>query len=204
VEQSSAAQPRISLIELYWVFTYIGLMSFGGGLIPWIQREVVFKRRWLENEDFFPGVALSQVLPGVNSTNLAVFIGNKTRGLPGALVSLAGILSAPFLVMIVAVSFYHLIAGVRPVQIAMAGIAAAAIGMIMRTGFMAVQASWTTYISIGIFIVTFIAIGILRLPLIWTVAIITPISIAASWPRGDDGPPDGMAKPSGEEGKPGV
>jgi len=197
--RAPAAQ-RVSLFELYWVFTYIGLMSFGGGLIPWIQREVVTKRQWMELDDFFPGVALSQVLPGVNSTNLAVFIGNKARGLPGALVSLAGILSAPFVVMIIAVSFYHLIAGVKGVQIAMAGIAAAAIGMIMRTGFMAVQASWTTYLSIGIFILTFIAIGILRLPLIWTVAIITPLSIAASWPRGEEAPPSDPPGPSSGEG----
>lgn len=174
---------RVSLLAIYKIFSYIGLMSFGGGLIPWIQREIVTKRGWMKLDDFFPGVALSQVLPGVNSTNLAVFIGQKLRGLAGSTIAVLGILSAPFVVMIIAVSFYHLIDDVKPVQIAMAGIAAAAIGMIMRTGIMAVQASWTNILSITIFVVTFLAIGIFRLPLLWTVAIITPVSIVASWPR---------------------
>lgn len=163
-------------------------MSFGGGLIPWIQREIVTKRGWMELQDFFPGVALSQVLPGVNSTNLAVFIGTKLRGIAGAAVALAGMLSGPFIVMLVAVSFYHQILDVKPIQIAMSGIAAAAIGMIMRTGVMAVQASLTNVLSISIMLVTFLAIGILRLPLLWTVAIITPLSIAICWPRGERQP----------------
>lgn len=188
---------RVSLLEIYTVFTYIGLMSFGGGLIPWIQREIVTKRGWMQLEDFFPGVALSQVLPGVNSTNLSVFIGNKLRGLPGAAVALTGMLSAPFVVMMIAVAFYQQILGVKAIQIAMSGIAAAAIGMIMRTGVMAVQASLSSVISIAIMVVTFVAIGIFRLPLLWTVAILVPLSIAVSWPRGEAG------ELSGKEGSDG-
>ena len=190
VEASQSRPDRVSLIAIYKVFSYIGLMSFGGGLIPWIQREIVTTRNWMTVEDFFPGVALSQVLPGVNSTNLAVFIGQKLRGMAGALVAVSGILSAPFVVMILAVTFYHYIADIKSIQIAMAGIAAAAIGMIMRTGFMAVQASWTNILSISIFVITFAAIGIFRLPLLWTVAIITPLSIAISWPRDKKPPQD--------------
>ena len=173
----------MSLLAIYKVFAYIGLMSFGGGLIPWIQREIVTKRNWMKLEDFFPGVALSQVLPGVNSTNLSVFIGNKLRGLPGAIVALTGMLSGPFVVMIVAVAFYQQILGIKPIQIAMGGIAAAAIGMIMRTGVMAVQASLGSILSIAVMVITFLAIGIFRFPLIWTVAVLTPISVAIAWPR---------------------
>ena len=185
VPPADAAPPRVSLFEIYRVFTYIGLMSFGGGLIPWIQREIVTRREWMRIDNFFPGVALSQVMPGVNSTNLAVFIGNHLRGLPGALVALVGILSAPFIVMMIVVAFYQQVLGVKAIQIAMSGIAAAAIGMIMRTGVMAVQASLVNVLSIAIMAITFVAIGIFRLPLIWTVAVITPLAIAASWPRGE-------------------
>jgi chromate transporter len=193
VDQSPAsavkpAEEPVSLFAIYKVFTYIGLMSFGGGLIPWIQREIVTSRGWMKLEEFFPGVALSQVLPGVNSTNLSVFIGNRLRGLSGAAVALAGMLSAPFVVMMIAVSFYHYILDVKPIQIAMSGIAAAAIGMIMRTGVMAVQASLTNVLSVTIMVITFVAIGIFRLPLIWTVAVLVPLSIAASWPRGEKPP----------------
>lgn len=184
VDNENSVPERVSLLAIYKVFSYIGLMSFGGGLLPWIQREIVTVRGWMTNDDFLPGVALSQVLPGVNSTNLAVFIGQKLRGLPGSVVAVSGILTGPFFVMIIAVASYQQILGNKPVQIAMTGIAAAAIGMIMRTGIMAVQSAGTGILSIGVMVATFAAIGIFRLPLLWVVAIITPLSIAAAWPRG--------------------
>jgi hypothetical protein len=89
-------EQRVALWAIYKVFFSIGVMSFGGGLVPWMQREIVTLRGWMKDEDFLPGVALSQILPGVNSTNLAVFIGQKLRGLAGSAVALAGMLTGPF------------------------------------------------------------------------------------------------------------
>lgn len=174
---------RVPLLAIYKVFFSIGAMSFGGGLIPWIQREVVTLRGWMSDEDFLPGVALSQILPGVNSTNLAVFIGQKLRGLAGAAVALTGMLTGPFIVMIIATATYQQILGYKPLQIAMTGIAAAAIGMILRTGIGAVKTSMSGILPVAVMAATFVAIGILKWPLIWVVAVMTPLSIAAAWPR---------------------
>lgn len=185
----------VTLFNIFRVFLWIGLFSFGGGLIPWIQREIVTTRGWMTNEDFLPGVALSQVLPGVNSTNLAVFIGQHLRGLAGAATALFGLLTAPFIIMLVVVATYQQIFGIKWLQVAMAGIAAAAIGMIMRTGMIAAQAALGSALSISVMVVTFIAIGVFRFPLLWVVAIITPLSIAAAWPRGGEN-----AQDSGKDG----
>lgn len=182
---------RVSLFELYRVFAYIGLMSFGGGLIPWIQREIVTRRGWLTNHDFLPGVALSQVLPGVNSTNLAIFIGQQLRGLPGAAVAIGGLLSGPFVIMIGAAATYKILLDAPALQVAMSGVAAAAIGMILRTGMIAVQSSGAGLLSIVVMTATFLAIGVFRFPLLWVVAVITPLSVLAAWPRGDESKDDG-------------
>lgn len=178
------AQPA-TLLNIYRAFFWIGVFSFGGGLIPWIQREVVTLRGWMKNEDFLPGVALAQVLPGVNSTNLAVFIGQHLRGLAGVIVAVLGLLTGPFFVMLGATSIYHEALGIKPLQVAMTGVAAAAIGMILRTGLTAVQASLGGLLPIAVMIATFVIIGVLKWPLITTVLIITPLSIAAAWPRKD-------------------
>ena len=182
-----APQPilHVSLVELYRVFAYIGLMSFGGGLVPWIQREIVNRRGWMTNHDFLPGVALSQVLPGVNSTNLAIFIGQQLRGLPGAAVAIGGLLTGPFIIMIGAAATYKVLLDAPALQVAMSGVAAAAIGMILRTGMIAVQSSGAGLLSIVVMVATFLAIGVFRFPLLWVVAIITPLSVLAAWPRGD-------------------
>ena len=67
-----AKAARVSLPEIFRTFFWIGLFSFGGGLLPWIQHQVVNERKWMTDEEFFPAVALSQVLPGVNSTTVSV------------------------------------------------------------------------------------------------------------------------------------
>jgi chromate transporter len=54
----------VSLVSLFLVFFRVGLFSFGGGLSGWIYREVVTLRGWMSDDDFFSGLALSQILPG--------------------------------------------------------------------------------------------------------------------------------------------
>ncbi len=183
-ETGSEIKPFISLFAIYRVFFWIGVFSFGGGLVPWMQREIVTARGWMKNEDFVPGIALAQVLPGVNSTNLAVFIGQHLRGLAGVIAALGGMLTGPFIIMIAATAVYHQILDIKPLQIAMTGVAAAAIGMILRTGLSAVQLSITSgIVPIVIMLATFVMIGVMKWPLLWVVAIMTPLSIAVAWPR---------------------
>lgn len=183
-EPGNDAQTIVPLFSIYRVFFWIGVFSFGGGLVPWMQREIVTTRGWMKNEDFVPGIALAQVLPGVNSTNLAVFIGQHLRGLAGVFAALGGMLTGPFLIMIAATAVYHQILDIKPLQIAMTGVAAAAIGMILRTGLSAVQLSITSgVVPIVIMLATFAMIGVLKWPLLWVVAIMTPLSIAVAWPR---------------------
>lgn len=188
---ASAAKPHVPLFAIYRVFFWIGVFSFGGGLVPWMQREIVTVRGWMKNEDFVPGIALAQVMPGVNSTNLAVFIGQHLRGLPGVLSALGGMLTGPFFIMIGATMVYQQILDIKPLQIAMTGVAAAAIGMILRTGIGAVHLSLTSgVVSIVIMLATFVMIGVLKWPLLWVVAVMTPLSIAAAWPRKTGGAND--------------
>ena len=82
-----SAQP-VSLWSLYKMFLYVGLLSFGGGVTAWCHREVVLVRGWMTDDEFFSGYSLAQVLPGVNSTNMAVYVGQHVRGLIGSIVAL--------------------------------------------------------------------------------------------------------------------
>jgi len=65
-------QPAPSSAALFWVFTRIGLTSFGGGLSGWMLREFVQRRAWLQEDEFLSGLALAQAFPGVNVVNLAI------------------------------------------------------------------------------------------------------------------------------------
>lgn len=173
----------VSLFEIYSCFFWIGLLSFGGGLMPWIQREVVTRRNWLSNEEFLPGMAMSQVLPGVNSTNVAVYVGQHLRGAIGSAIALSGILTGPIVMVVFAAFSYQYVLGVPAIQAAAAGVAAAAMGMMLCTAISAVQACGLKLAPICVMIATFIMIGILHMSLITVVAIMTPISVFLSWPK---------------------
>jgi chromate transporter len=55
-----ASSNRISSPQLFLIFSRIGLTSFGGGLSGWLLREFVQSRKWLTEEEFFSGLAISQ------------------------------------------------------------------------------------------------------------------------------------------------
>jgi chromate transporter len=169
---------------LYSVFFWIGLFSFGGGLMPWIQREIVIKRGWMRDEDFLPGVAMSQILPGVNSTNMAVYVGRHLLGVSGAAVALIALLTGPFAAMIVAAYSYKAILAIPALHAAMAGVATAAIGMLLRMGVIAVKTSGRGILPVFVMLSVFVAIGVLKWPLVPVVLVATPLSVLAAWPWG--------------------
>jgi len=175
--------PHVPLLALYKTFFWVGMFSFEGGLSSWLHREIVDIRGWMTDDQFFSGYSLTHVLPGVNSSNLAVYIGQHLRGTPGAVVALLALLTGPFFVVIGAAVAYRYLLQVPGFQAAVAGIAAAAIGMLIRLGFIAARKATTGVAPVLIMLAIFVAIGFLRWPLVPVVLVMAPISIAVCWPR---------------------
>jgi chromate transporter len=74
------------LSELLWLFLKLGATAFGGPAahIAMMQEEVVRRRAWLTDEEFLDLLGAVNLLPGPNSTELAIHIG-LTRGGPAGL-----------------------------------------------------------------------------------------------------------------------
>ena len=175
--------PQARLLDILRVFTAMGLASFGGGLAGWMHREVVERRGWMSEEGFLTGVALGQVLPGPNSVNLALYIGQQLRGLPGAAMAFLGILGPPFLVILALAVVYGWGVGVAGFAVVLGGVAAAGLANSLTTGLRTarrMRGAW----SWGIVGLTFLAIGLLRWPMIPVVAVLIPASIALAWAEG--------------------
>jgi chromate transporter len=117
--------------ELFYSFFKIGLFTFGGGyaMIPIIQREMIDRRHWIEEKEFFDLLTLAQSAPGPIALNTAVFVGYKLYGYWGAIVSLLGVVIPSFsVILFVAIFFSHIrenaivdaaFKGMRPVVVAL-------------------------------------------------------------------------------------
>src|SRR6476661_11061538 len=88
-----------SLSDLFFSFTLLALQGFGGVLAV-VQRELVERKRWMTREEFVEEWAVAQIMPGPNVVNLSMMIGSRYFGLPGAMAALAGMLSAPLVVVL--------------------------------------------------------------------------------------------------------
>lgn len=168
---------------LFLVFSEIGLTSFGGGLSGRMMREFVDERNWIDEDEFLNGLALSQALPGVNVKNLAIWIGYRLCGWRGAVAGFAGIIVPPaFLIVLLGVLFSTL-ARFSMTHVALAGAAAAAIGLSISMALTAVRRLPRRIFPFLVMGLTFAAVGLLHWPLVWTVLAAGGVSVALEYWR---------------------
>ena len=121
---------KVTLGEIFRAFLLIGATSFGGGVMAYLRNSLVDKHGWIDDPTFVQMLAMSQSLPGLNSTNMAVLAGDRLRGTPGATAAIAGVCLPGGLIMFV-IGMLHSAHGDRPLVTAMLhGVAAAAVGLV--------------------------------------------------------------------------
>jgi chromate transporter len=136
-----------------------------------VQQELVERKRWLTREEFLEDWAVAQILPGPNVVNLSLMIGDRYFGLRGAVAALAGILALPCVVVLTIAALFAGIAHTPLAQGALRGMGTVSAGLIAATGLRLVGALKHNVmgmtVSWGLAVLTFGAIGWLRLPLAW-------------------------------------
>jgi len=167
--QSPANTPR-SRADLFWSFNWLALQGFGGVLAV-VQRELVEKKRWMTREQFVEDWAVAQIMPGPNVVNLALMIGGRYFGLPGAMAALSGMLAAPLVVVLLLAALYGSVSDVPAAQGALRGMGAVAAGLITATGIKLIAAldknAMGLAVCVALAAATFVAIALLRWPLAW-------------------------------------
>src|SRR5690606_25242928 len=83
------SERRRRLAELAALFTRLGFTAFGGPAahIAMMEDEVVQRRRWLSREAFVDLIGAVNLIPGPNSTELAIHVGRERAGMAGLLVA---------------------------------------------------------------------------------------------------------------------
>ena len=164
-------------LKLFWTFFKIGLFGFGGGygMLSLIQNEVVENHQWITNSEFTDIVAVSQMTPGPIGINSATYVGFKaienagmtrTQAVCGSLLaSFSSMLPSFILMLLISAFFMHyknhksvqtVLRWLRPVVV---GMLAAAVLLLLNEENLGTfsTANLQLYISIGLFLLSFIA-----------------------------------------------
>jgi chromate transporter len=83
-------------------FLRLGLTAFGGpAMIAYIKELSVSRNKWLDEETFKDGVSLCQSIPGATAMQMAAYVGLRSNGLIGALLSYIGFGLPAFILMLI-------------------------------------------------------------------------------------------------------
>jgi chromate transporter len=102
-------------IEVAVVFLKLGLTSFGGPAAhtAMMHDELVVRRRWLNDAEFLDLVAATNLMPGPNSTEMAIHLGRRRAGWPGFLAGGLGFI-LPAMLIVLALSALYVRMGATP------------------------------------------------------------------------------------------
>ena len=180
---SDGTTPRVSLAEIAFTFNHIALASFGGGLSAWSREVVVVRTKWMGEEEFLSAMTMCRIMPGATQINLAVFVGSHLRAGRGAVAAVIGLCLVPVALMLGMGFIYFTFKEVPAVKGALHGASAAAVAltitMVIKTGKKCLSGP----IPIALFAAAFILNGLLRWPLLISLAILAPLSLIWAWPR---------------------
>ena len=164
-------------MKLFWTFFKIGLFGFGGGygMLSLIQNEVVEKQQWISNSEFTDIVAVSQMTPGPIGINSATYVGFKaienagmtrTEAVCGSLLASFSVMLPSFILMLLISAFFMHYKDHKSVQTVLKWLRPVVVGMLAAAVLLLLNeenlgtfsaANLQLYVSIGLFILAFIA-----------------------------------------------
>ena len=157
------APVRGTLWQLTAYFLKLGTIGFGGpvALVGYMQRDLVERHHWIDDEEYKLGLALAQIMPGPLAAQLAMAIGYFAHGVLGAtLVGLAFVLPS-FLMVLALSALYVAFGGLWWMQAVFYGVSAAVIGIIAIASYkLARKVNGRDPLLWGIFAVLFVVTAV--------------------------------------------
>lgn len=172
-----SASERPSLADIFSTFFVLGATSFGGGVVAYLREALVVRRKWLDDDRFMTALEISQTLPGLNATNMSVLVGSELRGVAGALAAFLG-MCIPGSAMLVGLGAVYLQLEHDPlVKTALAGVAAAATGLLLSTTYHLGVKELRGVADVVFVALATVAVSVLHLSLPIVLAVLGPLAV---------------------------
>lgn len=166
----SKTEKKKRLMEIAKVFLRLGIIAFGGPAahIAMMDEEIVQKRKWIDRSKFMDLIGATNLIPGPNSTEMAIHLGYERGGVAGLFIAgVCFIFPAMFIVLAIAVGYVRygalpkiegILYGIKPVIIAIVFQALMRLGKSVIQGYLAIAVA--SLVIVGSFL------GISEIPLL--------------------------------------
>ena len=200
------------LLELFIVFFKLGAFTIGGGIamLPLLQNTLTEEKKWFTREEFVDIVAVCQSLPGVVAVNMATYVGYKKKGLIGSIVSTLGVIIPSFVLILLIARGITALGDSGAVMGAMAGLRAAALGMVAVAMIQLAPSALRNKWAIIAAVTAFVLIAILKVNTAYVILLFAVTGIivtlagsrkaAAQAETCEAAEPDNGGQPDGEGG----
>lgn len=172
--------PKTTSRTFFTEFARIGLSGFGG-VLPVIRYSVVERNKWLNDREFVQLLSLAQALPGPNVINLSLMLGYRFGGIKAAFSAFAGLIFPPIFVLLAFFSLYQHYQNIPMIKQILLGMSAAAAGLILATGIKFALTQERTWRVIVLGCLSFLCVGLLRLPLLKVLLFLVPVALVSEW-----------------------
>jgi chromate transporter len=168
--------------DLFFGFLKIGLLGFGG-VSAWAYRVIVIERQWLNDAKYAALLGTSQVLPGANTVNAAVILGDRFQGPSGAVVAVLGLMIMPLAIVVAIGTVFEQLRAVPDFRAAIDGMAMAAAGIVIGMALRMARRVRLDWPAVLFGLAIFLAVGIFEMPFVGAVLLIGALSIAVAYLR---------------------
>lgn len=186
--RAAPVSPAPTPATLLRLFVGVALAGIGGGL-PAHTRRAMNARGWLDDAAFAEFFTLAQLTPGPNAVNLAAMLGAQLCGKRGALAAVVGVLLPGLVAMLAATAVTLGVPGglPAPLQSALRGAACAALGVVLTAALPVVRVGAGVRGGAVLTALTFVALGVLRWPLLPVLLAVVGAGLALHRPRASSG-----------------
>lgn len=146
-------------------------------MLPLLRQVIVEEKKWFSDEDFVDITAVCQGLPGVIAVNLATYVGFKKKGFPGSVIATVGVVLPSYIIIVLIAKGFAAFDNNPYVGGAMAGLRAAALGLVIVALIQLASSIFNGKWSVIIAIVSFVMIAIIKINTVYVILLFVTLGV---------------------------
>lgn len=150
-------------------------------MIPLIQREVVDRQHWIDEEEFLNMIALAQAAPGIIAVNSAIFIGWRCGGWRGTAGAVLGAILPSFCIILAIAMVFRNYQDKPAVEAVFKGIRPAVVALIAAPLLKMAKSAKITLVTAAIPMAAALLIWLVDLSPVWIIFITIVATLAFTW-----------------------